>query len=315
MFRNSRDSRNQTPRWRTLLIALVFALSIGFAGQMPQAQAAPAKDPVTVSMTIVNPKTSLCIGQSAFYEVQVISAAHTTAGIQVDAWALSGITVTAFSKDESVGDFIGPKTKGFRTRMTSSWEELENLSGPSFEGRSNSAVFHFKANKPGRTTLFFEGLAYGQYVSFNVPVRVIQCKYQVVTISKWSAGMTSVATIYNAYMETNDNGSVISTTVNVLWTTTMICGIKSPVSQSEATLTGSFNENDELVIKITFGPAASEGGGNCQVSVETQNIATPNPLTVTVGPSGGVFNQVHTVKASNGDFPGSVTIIVWPLVK
>lgn len=127
--------------------------------------------------------------------------------------------------------------------------------------------------------------------------------------------MTSVATIYDAYVETNDEGSVMPTTVNVLWTTTVLCGIKSPVFQSEATLAGYFNENDELVIKITFGPAGSVGGGSCEVGVETQNTATPDPLTVTVGPSGGVFNQVHIVQADNGSFPGSVTIIVWPLEK
>ena len=299
------DRRHPLPRWRRVFIALMLALSIGSGGQLPRVQAAPARDQGNASMIVINPKLSFCVGQSAFYEVKVF--------INFKADALSGISVDAESVDQSVGDFIGPNKKGLFTHRTKSWEELDNLRD--HEDMPSSAVFQFKAKKVGTTTLYFQGLAYGQYASFNVPVRVIPCRYRVVTHSTWSAGMTSVATIYNAVLEANDYGEFKPADVAVLWNIPNLCGnaIKSPVFQSMATLSGRLNENDQLQLKITFTNAGSEGGGNCGgFGVHTANNMTPDPLYVTLSSSGGVESQVHIVKAENGDFPGSVIIMAWP---
>lgn len=147
-----------------------------------------------------------------------------------------------------------------------------------------------------------------------VPVKVIHCKYQVFTISKWLAGMTSTASM-DGEMTADETAFIpyFTGTADVNWATSMLCGIKSPIEASTADLTGTINDRGQLDVEITFGPASSSGGGSCGVSVTTSNFATPASLRFTVPASGGVFRQTQVVTAVNGSFPGPATIIVIPL--
>ncbi|HEX7540992.1 MAG TPA: hypothetical protein VF352_02580 [Anaerolineales bacterium] len=298
--------RSPLARWRRVFLAL--AITVASAGQTPPAQAAPAQETAKVYMDIVNPKTTVCVGKEVSYQARVYTAPTTIpAGINVDAYALPGIKVDAFSQDTSVGDFERT-TKGNRTVITGSSEELLDD-----EPMPHTAYFTFKAKKAGITTLYFEGLAHGEYVSFNVPVKVINCKYKVKIVSKWSTGMTIVATM-NGELKSDEQGYFTgSATVN--WVTSKLCGIVSPIAPSTADLTGTINASGQLVVKITFGPMSSSGGGNCGgAGVTTTNSGNLDPLTVTVaGSRGEVFNKVLSSNWKNGSFPGSAVITVIPL--
>lgn len=292
-----------------LYAALISVLAVGSAGQISPAQAAPAGVPVTVYMDIANPKYTVCAGKEVSYQARVFTPPRTLPiGIKVDAYALPGIKVEAFSQDKNVGDFVGT-IKGFKTRVTGQSDELLDD-----EPTPHTAYFTFKAKKAGRTILYFEGMVHGEYVSFNVPVKVINCKYKVKLVSKWSAGMISVATM-DGEIESDEQGYFTgSATVN--WVTSKICGIVSPIAPSKADLTGTTNASGQLVVQITFGPASSSGGGPCDgISVTTSNFLTPDPLTITVAASGGTFRKVQLVTAKNGSFPGSATITVIPLTQ
>lgn len=311
MFRNSHNSKGLSTnagRWRTVSMALVLALIIGSAGQTPLAQAAPARVPVKVYMDIVSPKTTVCAGKTVIYEARVYTPPTTIVGIKVDRYALSGIKVEASSQDKNVGDFTGTK-KGFVTRNTTALQPLDD-----FETTPHSAYFTFKAKKAGKTTLYFEGVAHGQYVSFDVPVKVINCKYKVKIVSKWSAGMTIVATSSDGVMTADENG-YFTGSANVNWVTSILCGIKSPIAPSKADLTGTINESDQLVVKITFQPTSSSGGGNCGAAgVSTSNFLTPAPLTIRVATTGAVSTrQAQVVTAKNGSFTGTANVYVIPV--
>jgi len=190
MFRNSRNSKilfRNAERWRSVSLALIFALILGSASQTQLAQAAPGRAGIRLYMDIVQPQTTVCVGKTVSYEARVYMAFDppltTPKGNKVENSALAGVKIDATSADPNVGDIVGKK-QGPVTRVTGGTEDLVSLeSGAAIP---NSAIFKFKARKAGKTTLYFEGLAFGEYVSFNVPVNVIPCKFKVVATSNMS---------------------------------------------------------------------------------------------------------------------------------
>lgn len=314
MFRNFHKLRgsfvNSPPPGRIVLIALVLALTIGSAGQTPLAQAAPASELANFSMTVQNPRTKLRCGETVTYlvmvEVAPSNGAPTPAPAAVGlAKGLSvvNVTVEAESVNKSVGDFVGA-VKGTATTKTSVVfdDDLATL----------GAKFKFKANTPGKTTLYFQGLVGQEYVSDKVEVKVLPCKFKVNTVSKFSVGMTSVGMI-DAEIESDESGSFTGTaTVN--WVTSIICGIVSPIDPGKADLTGTINESGQLVGQITFEPMTSVGGGPCGIgSVDTSNFGTLAPLTLKASSAGvSVYTQAQVVTATNGSFTGTATLVVIP---
>ena len=306
-----RKTKISASGWQIVLIALLLALALGSAGQTPLAQAArPAGASVRYYMDVVNPRTTLCTGEKVKYTVRVYSQFLSappgwTDPELPDPFALQGVKVEANAVPESIGTFTRPNL----ARVTGSLSDAPN-----------SYVIGFTAGKkPGKATLYFEGAVAGydinmDYVSFNVAVKVINCKYKVTIVSKWKAGMTSVATMKGELK--SDEKGYFTGSANVNWVTSILCGIKSPIAPSKADLTGTINESGQLVVKITFGPASSVGGGSCDAGgVSTSNSVTPVTLTITVAAKGQVLRKSHVVKAENGSFPGSATITVIPVEK
>lgn len=297
---------NSLPRWRTALIALVLVLATGSAGQAPPVQAAPAGVLAYFSMEVQNPKTTLRCGETVTYLVSVDVAPSN--GLPTPSprslglprgISIVGVNVEADSTNKSVGDFVGAGT--VRTAVVFDSELTTGL----------AAKFKFKAGKPGKTTLYFDGLVGTEHVAVQLEVKVLPCKFKVNTVTTWRAGMTSMG-IMDAEMESDENGSFTGTaTIN--WVTSTLCGggIVSPIAPGSADLTGTISESGQLVGEITFGPMTSVGGGSCHAA--TSNFGTLDPLTIKASSEGvSVYTQSQAVAATNGSFGGTATIVVIP---
>ena len=299
------SAMNPIPRQRIVFMALLIALTIGSSGQTPPVQAAPPRELAYFSMEVQNPKTRLRCGQTVTYLVVVDVAP--SFGMPTPSPRSLGyprgvpsvnVKVEALSVNKSVGDFVGTATAN--TVVIFDSELTTGL----------AAKFSFKANKPGKTTLYFEGLVGKEYVSAELEVKVLPCKFKVNTVSKFSAGMTSMG-IMDAEVESDENGSFTGTaTIN--WVTSTLCGggIVSPIAPGSADLTGTVSESGQLVGEITFGPMTSVGSGSCHA---TSNFGTLDPLIIRASSEGvSVYTQAQAVAAANGSFTGTATIVVIP---
>jgi hypothetical protein len=226
---------------------------------------------------------------------------------------IAGVTINGTVLDPSYGK-LSPTTS--KTLVGRVFRGLTRAEPP------GSAVFFFTALKPGRTELRFTGRmnallsANRDYVPFTRPVRVVPCKVKVSTSSTWSAGMDIVATIDEAQMDADDAGRFTGS-ANVTWKTSVIgvggcTAAETSGPSSKAELTGEIDESDQLVIKITFAPKDFSGFATCWRTTVTENLATPDPLTISVATTGGSATQGHAVTAKNGSFSGSASIVVTP---
>jgi hypothetical protein len=327
MFRNYHNSKrlsgnsgNPVLRWRSVFIALALAFMIGGMIQAPTVQAAPARVPVKVYMDVVNPKTTICVGKEVNYEARVYTPPRTIVGIKINAYALPGIKVEAFSQDKSVGDFVGAK-KGIRTRFTGSTDELLDD-----EATPHTAYFTFKAKEAGKTTLYFEGVAQGQYVSFNVPVKVINCKYKVLINSRWKYvtpyGTVNLIAITakDAFLLMNEENLYSTTQAEIVWVeTTKVPRYreKNDLNFGTAEIIGQIGLDNKLEVKLNINPVSfgqtlcgAAGCGGSPVSL------TADPLRIIVPASGGgAITQIHGLTGGGIKLKGPTTVYVFPIEK
>lgn len=288
-------------------VALMSTLAIGSVSPISTAQAAPAGVSAYFSMRVRNPKTTLRCGQTVTYHVVV--EAEPSNGMPTPGpsqlgiprgISVVGVYVEADSTDKSVGDFVGAG----RVRTTVSLDsELSTLT---------AAKFRFKAGKPGKTTLYFDGLVGTEHAAVQLDVKVLPCRFKLNSVSVFRVGMTSVGTM-DGEIEADEQGNFTgSATVN--WVTSMLCGISSPIAPGKADMAGTINESGQLVGEIMFGPITSVGGGPCgTVSVTTSNFGILDPLTIRASSEGvSVYTQPQAINATNGSFTGTATIVVIP---
>ena len=315
MIINSHNSRgssthagNPLPRWRVFYIALVLALTIGGAGQTVPVQAAPAREGVTFYMDMVSPKTIVCVGKTVSYEARVYmvydTPVTTPKGNKIGENAIAEIKVEANSQDTNVGDFLNTK-KGFLTRVTGGADELASLdTGAS---APNSAVFSFKAKKAGKTNLYFQGLAYGQYVSFTVPVKVIPCKFKVKVILRFNPGIYNITvTSDEVLMTADESGTFTGSKASMHWVYSNFsipCSVSA--ADSSVNLTGKLDvDGGKFVGSATFGPTTPVG---CRGSGK----GAVNPLKFSVRSSGGVSKSTATASPLSG--PATITVVPVPI--
>ena len=303
------SSVSQAPRWCTVLIALM--LAIGSTGQTPPAQAAPVGEIVNFSMKVQNPKTTLRCGETVTYVVKVELAQSEFAPTPVPGsmglpkgMSVIGINVDASSKDSSVGDFVGARTAKTAVVLD---DDLATL----------GAKFKFKANKPGKTTLYFEGLVGKEYVSFNLDVKVLPCKFKTKTNSKFSAQGITIMSTMDGEMQADDQGNFTGTaTVNWVGAPTASgdCSGTIDIASSQADLTGNLDENGQLAATVTYLPAALTHNFCCQGNCATDSaVVTPDAVAMSVPPSGGVSRQSQDLYEPNYySMHGSVDIVVIP---
>ena len=301
---------------RSLQVVVTLVLAAGGLGHLPGAQAAPAGANVRYYMDVVNPKTTVCTGETVTYVVNVHSQFTSAPPGWTDknlpaATTLAGVTVEALSTDKAVGNF---KTTG------------KQVTGMEFDG-TNSVEFEFVAGKkPGSTTLYFEGAVPGydinmDYVSFPVPVKVIVCEYKVNVISNWfvtegtDGSIALVALIQGATLSADTDGHYTGST-SVLWIPHIVlpsaCSHTDTVSPSPANLVGDLNESGELVVQVTYDTATLAEQGACPPQdIDTKNPLSPEALTIRVPSAGGT--KQGNQKLKDQGIPGSFVITVIPV--
>lgn len=139
-------------------------------------------------------------------------------------------------------------------------------------------------------------------------------KIKVTARSTWSVGMDIRATIEDGVMVADGRGN-FNGSASVTWWTSVIgsAGCRAAeytIPPSKAELAGVIDASNQLVVRITFEPRDFSGFATCGPSVSTGNVATLDPVTVTVPTTGGTSTQAHSVTAKNGSFAGSVTVVV-----
>ena len=332
MFSNSRNSKGLSTnagRWRTISIALILALAIGSAGQTPPAQAA-SDNSTEVSFELqVNPAhpAPVCLQHSQnFYIFLTRHLSLPQYGIPDLPLEISGVVVRGSVTDSNIGTLTPPESSG--------GYELADLT-------PGGADFTFTAKKAGTTILKFDAEV-GSYwdgdgathmvsnpypVHVEVPVTVKPCKFKVGAASRWHLPgphqFDIVGMIDDAEMKADEQGNFTgSASMNWAVATTVLSPICLSaiftVSPSQANLTGQMDESGLLQANLTYSPATASVTQVCKVPTGTQTSTfhyqmVPDPLSLSVASSGGVFNQSQVlVMTSDFALSGSSAIVVIP---
>ncbi len=294
------------PRWGSVWLALLLALVIASASQVPLAQAAPAADAPRWYMDVANPKTKLCVGETAKYLVKAYLAWSVEPGTELP---LSGVKIEATSSDKSVGTF--------KKNSAISGFDNEDLV---------TAVFSFTAKKPGKTNLFFEGLVdkkvASTYVSFTVPVTVIPCKFKVVTTSKMTASYPGgsikfLGVIVGGKVTADENG-YFTGTAPVVWISTSVvpgCGAVNSLGISNVKMRGNLNDSETLTLDLNYDPVSFKDVVKCRFgSGASSTSIQASPLNVDVpSANGGVVNRKQQLSGGPGGANGSALVYVIPV--
>jgi hypothetical protein len=338
MFGNSRNSNissvnawNPFARRRTVFSALILALTFGSMGQTPAAQAAPAGDLVNFYLWVLSPKTTLRCGETVTYQVAagfvpVDADSESSPAISLDADSRSisldmlfGLStdIDAMSGNPTVGDFVvAYKGSKVRSRL------LLRFQGPYVT--NSGGEFKFKANKPGKTTLYFQGFIgeTHQFISNEVKVTVLPCHFQIKTLGDYNALDVNLAALMDREMKSDEQGNITgSGTVNWVGDTLSSgdCSSAIDVASSKAELTGSLDESGQLIVNVTYLPAVLTNVGKCEnaqasLPLNDQALVTPDPVHISIATSGGVSTRPQDLYEPNYyAMHGSVDIVVIPV--
>lgn len=313
---------NPAPLWRRVFIALALAITVGSAGQTPPAQAAPAgaKYAYFVFATIQGGENAtICVGDNMPISVNVVRA---STDIQPDSLNISGIWVAGLVQDPGIGKLIIDRKK----------------TGFDYE-QPGTAGFIFHADKPGKTTLFFNAeihyykstilkWIYGPAktaVSNLVSVKVEDCKFKVTATSHWKLnGVNFEAFIVEAEL-TADAPDHYTGKATVNWVISLSPGDPCPsvaTSTSKADMTGVMDaDGKQLVVDVAYqlwdtywvyyiwDTLISE----CSGRSESHMLYTPDPLTLKLPASGGsltlsqvLVHQIYAVLNMTGSADATV---------
>lgn len=322
----SRHAAHPAHRRYRVYITLILALAIGSVNQTPAAFAAPPGELAYFYMDVVNPKTTLRCGQTVTYLVKVEALNNRLDVLPMPTpvpgsrglpkgVSVIGVKVEAFSVDKNVGNFVATE-KGFATAYTTVVLD-DDLAGL-------GARFKFKAIKPGKTTLHFDGLVGKEYVSFNLEVKVLPCKFKATTIGEWyvpgPANIHMMAISDDAEVSEDEQGSVTgSAAVNWIASADRVldCVGVLTIGNSQVDWTGEMDDVDRLTLISTYQPAAGLIDNTCanaegSISGTFQIQLTPDSVQVSTFSSGGVFRQSQVLEGPEGPISGFVTIIIVP---
>lgn len=321
MNRNSHNARgsfvNPTSRGWIVSFALVFALVIGSSGQIPTVRAAPAGGSVYFSMKVQSPKTTLRCLETVTY--LVIVEAVPSNGLPTPSPAsfgipsgisVVGVNVEADSTNKSVGDFVGAGT--VRTAVVFDSELTSGL----------AAKFKFKAGKPGRTTLYFDGLVGTEHAAVQLDVKVLPCKFKVKATQQAivaGGGNFNIVAMTDEVEITGDEQGHFAGTTPVNWVGAAskvgICSVLINVaSTTQADLIGDMDESGQLTGNISIEAPETAVTGTCEgVSNTSQMSLIADPLRFSVPPSGGVVRVAQGFVFETANMPGSAVIVIVPV--
>lgn len=309
-----------SPVFRKYVLVVLSLILLVASGGVPIAKAAPHVWTARVSLNVVAPRTTLCTAETVTYTADVYAEMLPATGTQLI--KVAGVKVDAWPADPSIGSFLGTKKAGAVTHQSGT-----DLLNPT------SIVFKFKAGKkPGNSKLFFEGLVDSihvplGYVSFTVPIRVIDCKYKVSTTTEFSHNPMFnpmledppfKAKMYKAELSADTighlSGSGIMHWIGSSYTTHSGPGPATAVlkfsSTSPVTLNGEIYENGQLGLNLTYG--AEPGTVTAIINGQSQSMPGDpfllDPIKIIVPATGGTVKFLQGYNQST--FMGKTTVTV-----
>lgn len=326
MFRNPHNLRgssahavNPAPRWRMVFIALVLALSIGSAGQTPEALAAPAADEsIWFGLTVeqVGVEHTICVGDDVKIRVEVLRRVGEEGN---------------FSLESGIGNYelIG----GPGAIVKASADGRGSVSPPSntTDERNvppGAVYFTFHAEDVGLAVVYFEATinmkkllgftsysAAGSTVKNKVIFQVEDCKYRVSVTTTWrlpgEANLVFAAQINFAGM-VQDAEDHYTGTAQVDWRILSgqvgdCSGTETGYSQADAN--GQLVDPDKIIVDVAYQVATYAGMVNCGAAGGNMDLKmTPAAITSTFPAAGGA-KTLRTV-LHGPEAGGTATFIV-----
>ena len=301
----NRKSNLLSPMIRIFISILIFMLVFTSESLPSSVLAAPTSVSVTWFMDVANPKTIVCVGETVEYRA---TAHYRSEHFQAD-WAISGVNIEASSTDTNVGSFsVDRQIAGMAN------EDLV------------TASFFFKGKKPGTTTLNFEALIdhnfTNTYVSFSVPVKVIPCKFKVVTTSNMAACYPGgcikfLGVIIDGMIKADENG-YFTGEAPVVWISTSAvpnCGAVNSLGIGKVKMRGNLNDSSQLIVDLKYAPVSFSDVVTCPMGSGAGNLTiTASALNVTVPTStGGVVSKPQQMQGGPGSAGGSALVYVIPM--
>lgn len=292
---------------QALFVAILLVVTIG--GVSPSLPVW-AELPWTYRIDVENPKLIVCANQTATYRVHIYSTGSpkpNTPPITDMETILPGTTVTGEVADASLGDFLNQG--GFSP-----------LPGPNSTAPT-TAEFVFKAKeKLGSTTLTFgASSASFEATPFSFTIKVVQCKYKVLVVSRFAAtyigGSIKIVAASNAGELAVDEDGGYSGTANVAWIATAViqnCSYTNLLAVSKIHMKGALDASGKLALHLTYDktsyietiPCIPGTGGE-------RGVAYATPLEVTVPQAGGVVILPQEAQGGAGA-QGTATVYVLP---
>ena len=305
-------------RSRLAAVALLFGLTVATVAADSAATTAAAGPQYRFTLDIASPRNTLCLGETAHYvaTVNLIEVSEVSADTSFQ--SVAGVKIEAYPNDRSVGHFLGATKGGSVVKFT----------GFDLEVPATADFTFVAAKKPGKTTLVFQGLVEGYaglYVSFNVGIRVIPCKFNVSTTSRFEGdAINNPALPYppiNSGMKTTEiigdetghfTGEADVRVFGATKTTGPCTVVERFPGTAHVDISGDIFDDGTLTLNFTYTPVPVSGTVRCEgvtMSVPGSTY-TFDPLKVSVRPTGGAIKSPHTWNA--GQFKGKTTVVVIP---
>jgi|GEM_PF-4286363 len=303
-----------TSHCRRALIVFAFILIIGHGIQPADAQdGQPAT--ITYYMDITNVRTSICVGQTVTYHVNILARVIRGG----DTLGISNVTHAEVN------------ASGYDPGILTDSPQLQSPKSSLLISHPFTSDFQFTAIAPGRTTIYFDGVVHAQPrnfvtpstfpVQFEVPVRVVPCNISVRLNARWATTMgptsqLAIAIIPDGHMSGDAEGYYSGKADMILVIRSKIpsCGYSTTVVRSIVTLRGRLNTDNQIVTTLTFPKMSGDevgSGTNCYVANAGGNIQLSG-LTVTVPTSGGVVSVPQTLSNPLFEVTSLVDVYVFP---
>jgi hypothetical protein len=299
--------------------AVATGLAIGCAGQPAHAATAETS---RFYMDISRPRTSVCLGEFVRYKTTVFGEPATGKPFPIE---LTGVRVNAFVGDPGIGQFSFADKNGTSTGRTG------------YNGFLPAHVeFLFHATKAGSTSLYFEGAVKGfdihvGYVSFTVPIRVIQCQFDVKTTLKFPLNgvddpvfrrpkvtvlmpLTRITADTDGHFTGEADVQFISGRHSTRFSGLTCTWVETFPKKTSVKITGELLESGQLSLKFFYAKIGSDTSFTCPPAAAIKASGVPyllDELDVVLPADGGTIHQKQGYNA--GKFFGSSTITVRPV--
>jgi hypothetical protein len=288
-----------------MVVALAFLLNgLGYAPPVR------ADDIWTYKVDVVNPKLILCTNQSVTYRIQILATGSTRPNEppETDVAIIEPRTsVTAEVADASLGTFTTQGT-------------FSPLPGPGFTAPTTATHVFKTKNKLGTTTLTFGAFSDSfEAVPFPITIKVVQCSYKVLVVSRFAAaypgGSIEILAATNAGdLKLLDDGSYAGE-ANVAWIATAVinqCSYSNLLAVSKVRMRGYLNEDGKLAVNLQWDKTPYVETIPCIPGIGGERstaYATPLDVTVPAATGGTVITNQKAMGGAGADGKATVYIL------